>query len=205
MKREEIKSIFAEATDEQLKQIMDLNGADIEKAKAKVKDIEAKLKEKTEAFDTLNTEFENLKSSNADGAEWKSKFEALKAENDAKEKQAEAERILNEKNEIISKRFSEAVGDKEFSHEAIKELYLKKFGEALDLEENQGKADKDVFHALIKDDATAFKSGTKIELAGGSARPIGKYKSKAEILAIKDGATRRAEMVNNPQFFPELN
>ena len=33
MKREEIKSIFADATDEQLKAVMDLNGADVEKAK----------------------------------------------------------------------------------------------------------------------------------------------------------------------------
>ena len=31
MKREEIKSIFADATDEQLKTVMDLNGADVEK------------------------------------------------------------------------------------------------------------------------------------------------------------------------------
>lgn len=31
MKREEIKAIFAEATDEQLKKIMDLNGSDVER------------------------------------------------------------------------------------------------------------------------------------------------------------------------------
>ena len=31
MRREEIKSIFADATDEQLKAVMDLNGADVER------------------------------------------------------------------------------------------------------------------------------------------------------------------------------
>ena len=44
MKREEIKTIFPEASDEQLKQIMDLNGADVEKFKAKVTDLETELK-----------------------------------------------------------------------------------------------------------------------------------------------------------------
>ena len=36
MKREEIKAIFADATDEQLKAVMDLNGADVEKAKLSI-------------------------------------------------------------------------------------------------------------------------------------------------------------------------
>ena len=29
--------------------------------------------------------------------------------------------------------------------------------------------------------------------------------SKEDIMAIKDGAVRRAEMLAHPQFFPELN
>jgi hypothetical protein len=33
----------------------------------------------------------------------------------------------------------------------------------------------------------------------------GKYSSKEDIMSIKDGALRRAEMLANPQFFPELN
>lgn len=37
MKREDIKKLFPDATDEQIQQIMDANGADIENAKAKAK------------------------------------------------------------------------------------------------------------------------------------------------------------------------
>mgnify|MGYP003451578224 CR=1 FL=1 len=92
MKREEIKAIFADATDEQLKAVMDLNGADVEKAKSKVTALETELKEKKADFDKLNTEFEALKTANASGEDWKAKFEALQAENVAKEKQAEADR-----------------------------------------------------------------------------------------------------------------
>ena len=136
MKREEIKTIFPDATDEQLKAVMDLNGTDVEKVKAKVAALEAEANKKKEAFDKLNSEFEALKSANASGEDWKAKFEALQAENVAKEKQAEADRILAEKNADIEKRFTECVGDKKFSHDAIKASYLKKFADALCSESN---------------------------------------------------------------------
>jgi hypothetical protein len=171
MKREEVKSIFPDATDEQLKQIMDLNGADVEKAKSKVTALETELKEKKADFDKLNNEFGALKTANASGEDWKAKFEALQAENVAKEKKAEAERILAEKTADIEKRFAGCVGEKTFAHEAIKADYLKKFSEALESEEYKGKGDADIFHALTKDDATAFKGVTAVNLGGG--RPQG--------------------------------
>ena len=182
MKREELKQI-AELTDEQLDKIMAINGADVEKAKSKVTALETELKEKKADFDKLNNEFEALKTANASGEDWKAKFEALQAENVAKEKQAEADRILAEKNADIEKRFAECVGDKKFSHDAIKSSYLKKFADALESEEYKGKGDVDIFHALTKDDATAFTGVTAVKLAGG--RPIGTghgYSSVKEIM-----------------------
>lgn len=151
MKREEIKAIFPEATDEQLKSVMDLNGADVEKIKSRVTALEAEIKDKNADFDKLNGEFEALKNSNASGEDWKAKFEALKAENEAKEKQAQAERLIAEKNADIEKRFSACVGDKKFSHDAIKADYMKKFADALESEEYKGKGDADIFHALTND------------------------------------------------------
>ena len=168
MKREEIKAIFPEATDEQLSKILDINGSDVEKVKAKVTVLEAEVKDKKEAFEKLNSEFETLKSSNAGAEEYKSKYEALVAENAAKEKQAEADRILAEKNENISKRFETVLGEKKFSHDAIKESYLKKFTDALEAKDNEGKSDVDIFHALTKDDASAFAGVTAVRLAGGA-------------------------------------
>lgn len=168
MKREEIKAIFPDATDEQLGQVMDLHGTDLEKAKSKVTALEADLKTKKEDFDRLTTEFDTLKAENASGEDWKAKFEALQADNVAKEKQAEAVRILKEKQENIENRFSAALGDKKFSHDAIKADYLKKFGEALESKDYEGKSDADIFHALTKDDATAFEGVTAYRLAGGN-------------------------------------
>lgn len=182
MKREEIKAIFPDATDEQLKSIMDLHGSDVEKAKSKVTALEAELKEKKEDISKLNDEFEALKAANASGEDWKAKFEALQAENIAKEKQAEADRILAEKNADIEKRFDACVGDKKFSHDAIRQAYLKKFGEALESEEFKGKGDTEIFHSLSKDDAQAFTGVTAVKLAGGKATGTGSYASVKEIM-----------------------
>lgn len=170
MKREELKQI-AELTDEQLDKIMAINGADVEKVKAKVTALEADLKEAKETIDKTNTEFEALKSSNAGAEEYKTKYEALVAENEAKAKQAEAERILREKTENISNRFNTVLKDKKFSHDAIREAYLKKFGEALESKDFEGQSDEQIIHTLTKDDATAFTGVTAVRLQGG--RPMG--------------------------------
>lgn len=191
MRREEIKAIFADATDEQLKAVMDLNGADVEKAKSKVTALEAELKEKKADFDKLNTEFETLKAANASGEDWKAKFEALQAENVAKEKQAEADRIMKEKTENINNRFNAALGEKKFSHDAIRESYLKKFGDALESAENQGKSDAEIIHALTKDDASAFAGVTAVKLAGG--RPMGSGKTYSSVAEIMKSDMSREE------------
>lgn len=170
MKREEIKTIFPEATDEQLKAVMDLNGADVEKVKGKITALEAEIKEKKEALDNLSTEFNALKESNATAEDYKAKFEALQNENAEKAKQAEADRVAKEKAERIASRFNTVVGDKKFSHDAIKEAYLKKFTEALESKDFEGKSDNDILHELTKDDAAAFTGVTAVKLAGGNAK-----------------------------------
>lgn len=171
MKREEIKAIFSDATDEQLKAVLDLNGADIEKAKGKATALEAELKEKKDALDSLTNELNTLKDSNASAEDWKTKFEALQADNLAKEKQAEADRIFKEKQDNIANRFNTVLGDKQFTHDAIRDSYLKRFGDALDSKDYEGKSDADIFHDLTKDDAAAFKGVQVVQLKGGNTQP----------------------------------
>ena len=182
MKREELKQI-AELTDEQLDKIMAINGADVEKVKAKVTALEADLKEAKETIDKTNTEFEALKSSNAGAEEYKTKYEALVAENEAKAKQAEAERILSEKTENINNRFNTVLKDKKFSHDAIREAYLKKFSDALESKDFEGQSDEQIIHTLTKDDATAFTGVTAVKLQGGGPMGTGHgYSSVKDIM-----------------------
>lgn len=188
------------------KKIFAERGVEVEKEKAKLLSVQNELKEKTEAFDNLNSEMVTLKTSNASAEDWKTKFEALQADNIAKEKQAEADRILQAKNENIKNRFDTALGKKQFYNNPTRDYYLKKFSEAIEAEENQGKADTDILHSLTKDDNKAFQGAEIIRLAGGKpmGTSLGKYKTRDEIFNIKDTATRQNEMLNHPDLFPEI-
>ena len=189
MKREEIKSIFADATDEQLKAVMDLNGADVEKVKSKVAALETELKEKKADFEKLNTEFEALKTANASGEDWKAKFEALQAENVAKEKQALAEKAEKEKeenNRLLFQKAVEAYGKKsdDWNGKFTEEGYYNEFIKALELEENTGRAHKDILHDLVKNDGTAFKGVQAVKLQGGTPQGIGSNYDDATARAV---------------------
>lgn len=203
--KEILTQLFGDAvTDDAMKQFnAELGKKFVAKAdfNAKVEEVKTLKGEKK----TLEDEVTRL-NENANGNEdVKKELEALKAKIDADAKQAEADRISREKAESDERLFNEALGEKKFSHDAIKSHYFNLFRQDLAKEENKGKSAVDILHNLTKDDATAFTGVTAVKLAGGTPQGIGKYKSKDEIMSIKDGTLRRAEMLANPQFFPELS
>lgn len=168
MKREEIKSIFATATDEQINAIMNLNGADVERVKTRTSTLEADLQKKTADFDALTNEINALKANKATADDYKAKFEQLQADVAKRESDAKAEREAKERAESIANRFNSAVGEKKFAHEAIKDGYLKKFGEALNNKDFTGKSDVEILHDLTKDDNAAFVGVRAFRLEGGT-------------------------------------
>ena len=189
MKREDIKAIFAEATDEQLKKIMDLNGSDVEREKGKLSALEKELEDKKAAFDTLNGEFETLKASNASAEDYKAKFEKLQGDIAAKEKEEKEAKEKAECEENILNRYNAVAVDKdgkqlEWTHEAIKADYLHKFSEALNDKANEGKSDADIFSALTKEDGTAFKVPGAQTVFGGANNVSGPDLDDAKINAI---------------------
>lgn len=202
--KEILTQLFGDAvTDDAMKQFnAELGKKFVAKAdfNAKVEEVKTLKGEKK----TLEDEVTRL-NENANGNEdVKKELEALKAKIDADAKQAEAERISREKAESDERLFNEAVGEKKFSHDAIKSHYFNLFRQDLAKEENKGKSAVDILHNLTKDDATAFTGVTAVKLQGG--RPSGTSgKTRDEIMAIKDGSTRRAEMLANAHLFPELN
>lgn len=202
--KEILTQLFGDAvTDDAMKQFnAELGKKFVAKAdfNAKVEEVKTLKGEKK----TLEDEVTRL-NENANGNEdVKKELEALKAKIDADAKQAEAERISREKAESDERLFNEALGEKKFSHDAIKSHYFNLFRQDLAKEENKGKSAVDILHNLTKDDATAFTGVTAVKLAGG--RPSGTSgKTRDEIMAIKDGNTRRAEMLANAHLFPELN
>ena len=203
-----LTQLFGEAvTDDAMKQF----NAELGKKFVAKADFNAKVEEvKTLKGDkkTLEEEISKL-NENANGNEdVKKELEALKAKIEAETKQAEADRIAKEKAESDERLFNEAVGEKKFSHDAVKNHYFNLFRQDLSKEENKGKSAVDILHALTKDDATAFTGVQAVKLAGGNPQGVSggkKYSSREEIMAIKDGTTRRAEMLAHSHLFPELN
>ena len=202
--KEILTQLFGDAvTDDAMKQF----NAELGKKFVAKADFNAKVEE----VKTLKGEKKNLEdevarlNENANGNEdVKKELEALKAKIDADAKQAEADRISREKAESDERLFNEAVGEKKFSHDAIKSHYFNLFRQDLAKEENKGKSAVDILHNLTKDDKNAFEGVTAVKLQGG--RPSGTSgKTRDEIMAIKDGNTRRAEMLANAHLFPELN
>ena len=170
--------------EETAKKIFADRGKEIEADKAKYTELENKLTEKENSFNTLTQEFETLKTNNANAADWEKKFNDLSAEIAEKEKQAKLEREAKEKADMIETRFNAVVGEKKFTHEAIKADYLHKFGEALDNKDFMGKSDADIFHELTKDDKTAFEGVTTVQLAGGTNKGMGENIDEAHIRSV---------------------
>ena len=200
--KEILTQLFGDAvTDDAMKQFnVELGKKFVAKAdfNAKVEEVKTLKGEKK----TLEDEVTRL-NENANGNEdVKKELEALKAKIDADAKQAEAERISREKAESDERLFNEAVGEKKFSHDAVKSHYFNLFRQDLAKEENKGKSAVDILHNLTKDDATAFTGVTAVKLQGG--RPLGngtKYTSKADIMAIKDRTERRNAIAQNLDLF----
>ena len=169
--KEILTQLFGDAvTDDAMKQFnAELGKKFVAKAdfNAKVEEVKTLKGEKK----TLEDEVSKL-NENANGNEdVKKELEALKAKIDADAKQAEAERISREKAESDERLFNEAVGEKKFSHDAVKSHYFNLFRQDLAKEENKGKSAVDILHNLTKDDATAFIGVTAVKLQGG--RPMG--------------------------------
>lgn len=197
-----LTQLFGDAvTDDVIKQFnAELGKKFVAKAdfNAKVEEIKALKGEKK----TLEDEISKLNENSNSNEDVKKELEALKSKIEADARQAEADRILKEKQENVLNRFNAVVGDKKFSHDAVKADYLKKFGDALENKDFEGKSDADVFHALTKDDASAFVGVTTVKLAGGRPQGVGKtYNSKEDIMAIKDRAERRQAIAENPSLF----
>ena len=171
--KEILTQLFGDAvTDDAMKQFnAELGKKFVAKAdyNAKVDEVKTLKGEKK----TLEDEVTRL-NENANGNEdVKKELEALKSKIDADAKQAEADRISREKAESDERLFNEAVGEKKFSHDAVKSHYFNLFRQDLAKEENKGKSAVDILHNLTKDDATAFTGVTAVKLQGGTPQGVG--------------------------------
>lgn len=145
MKREDIKKIFPDATEEQLKGLLDINTADIGKAKGELEAVKADLEKANGTLKEYETTIADMKKSAEGNEDFKKKFEELEqriADEKAEEEAEEAE---------YSNRFKTVVGEQKWRDALTEKAVYAEFKTALQDETNKGKGDKDILAALTQD------------------------------------------------------
>ena len=151
MKREDIKKFFPDATEEQLKGLLDINTADIGKAKGELEAVKADFEKANGTLREYETTIADMKKSAEGNEDFKKKFEDLEqriadekaaAEKKAKEEEEEAE---------YSNRFKTVVGEQKWRDALTEKAVYAEFKTALQDEANKGKGDKDILAALTQD------------------------------------------------------
>ena len=158
VEKEVAEKIFAERSKE------------IEADKAKREKLETELKEKKESLESLTTEIDTLKTSGKNAEEIQAKLDALIAEREAERTKAEADRIAKEKADNVLSRFNAV--KKKFKHNDIEQAYLKRFGDAIESKDFEGKSDTEIYHELTKDD-DCHEGVKAVHLAGGTPSGVG--------------------------------
>lgn len=151
MKREDIKKIFPDATEEQLKGLLDINTADIGKAKGELEAVKADLEKANGTLKEYETTIADMKKSAEGNEDFKKKFEDL--EQRIADEKAEAERKAKEEAEEAeySNRFKTVVGEQKWRDALTEKAVYAEFKTALQDEANKGKGDKDILAALTQD------------------------------------------------------
>ena len=151
MKREDIVAHFKDATDEQVKVLLDINSADITKALDKRKGdtdkLQADLDTANAALITANNTIKALEAVKGDTAALQKQIDDYK--------KAEADRQAAETaaqlRAAIEARFDSVTGDRKFLHDFVRKGVLDEFEKALADTANRGKGDKELFDSLTKD------------------------------------------------------
>lgn len=172
MKREEVKSIIPNITDEQLGQIMDLHGADIERQKQTIATL-------TTERDTARTQLgEANKKLEGYDPEWKTKAE--QAENNAKAQVAELQSDFAAQSAVSGVKFSSESAKKAFlSDLKSKKLPLQDDGTLLGFD--------DYVASYKKTDPGAFAPEGGLPRVSGSATgtPVGPTTNEQANAAIR--------------------
>lgn len=150
MTRDEIRGIVEGITDEQLKKILDINSADIGKAKQGVAELKESLENAEKALGSLEAEAEELRKSQREAEE-------IKKERDMLQKAAD-QRAAEDRESALKSRFDAAAGDAEFLNGFTRDGIFGKFSQALEMAENQGKSDAEIFGEIIGDGENIFAS-----------------------------------------------
>lgn len=180
-------------------------GKEFEADKEKITKLSDELTKSKQTITDITAELQGLKDKNATAVDWEKKFNELQE----KQKAAEEENAKKEQEAADRADFeSVAVDGKgnalEWSHDAIKERYFKKYIEAKENKEFKGKTGADIFNLLTKDDAGAFKT-VQPEVVLKGANPLGGNAQLTKEAFAKMSYNEKAELFkSNPDTYNNL-
>lgn len=179
MKREEVKGIIPGITDEQLQQVMDLHGADIERQKQTITTLTAERDTARNNLSDANKKLEGY------DPEWRTKAE--KAENDAKAQVAAMQQDFAAQTAAAGVKFSSESAKRAF----LSDLKAKK----LPLQDGKLLGFEDYLKSYRKSDPDAF--------APEKAAPTITVGSKGQTPATSSQSFLDSKYKNNPFYHPK--
>lgn len=196
-------------SDEQAKEIFAEYGKSVQSEIERRKTAEENVKNLTSQLEKSQEELKQFSEISAQQEDFKEKFENLTKEIQSKHEQEQKLAQEQKRLENLTKRFEQVEQGKTWTHTAVRQNYLNEFVKNLTSEENAGRSDVDIFNDLVKNDDCCFKTHDFIQVAGGSVGALvngdSRFKTRDEIIKIKDPAERQKEILNNPDLFPELS
>jgi hypothetical protein len=180
--------------EEKIDQIIEAHTETVDGFKDKLNDY----KEKAEKYDGVKKELDDLKDGDND---WQKKYEKEHSDFEAYKNDVTAKETKRTKEHAI-REFLKSAGVSEKRLDAVlKVTNLDDF----ELDKDGKIKDADKHTETVKTEWADFIETTSTQGANTANPPAntgkGTTKTKEEIMAIKDGATRRAEMAKNPELF----
>lgn len=147
MKRDDITRIFTEATKEQIDELLNINSADIGKAKQSGEKLQGDIDELNRQLEEARQTIGALEANKGDVEKLQAQINAYR---EADEKRAAEAKEAAERAEL-EQRFNAVSGDRQYIHEMVRAGVMSDFGAAIKDKANVGKGDKEIFEALVKD------------------------------------------------------
>lgn len=176
MTRDDLRGIIEGITDEQLKRILDINSADIGRAKSAEAQLRAELEGAQSSIGNMEGEISRLQQLQREAEKMKESYEELQKAADAR---AEQDRIAK-----LESRFSDAANGAEFLNQYTRLGVFQSFKEALDAEENSGKSDADIFREITAGGENLFLDTTEVPRVVDSATGFGMDLSDSDVREI---------------------
>ena len=194
MKRDEVRAIIPDITDEQLKSLMDINGADVNAEKDAAKSYKAKLDEANEKLKAA------MEANEAKVAESKTIEQRMK---DIEEQFAQKERALAlDRNELEAKKVLSAAG---ISDDEIASV----IGSIVSEDADKTVSGATALAALVTGQKTLAAEAERKKMMSGTTKPQGSSGATKTVtreqFAKMDYAQMEKLFEENPELFKQLN